>query len=159
MQIKKYGDDMDTRYGSPLSLRDAMGKILDESFWDPFEDRGVFHSEGSVRAFPKINVSENEKEVKVVANIPGVDPEKINIEVDEDSLILSGFIEEEKESSDEKHYRFEREFGEFYRDILLPAKVDPENVSAEANNGVITINLTKSVDKESRKKIEIKINS
>ncbi len=156
MQIKKYEGDINPRHGSPLSLREAMGKIFDESFWDPFDDRGLFSNEGSMNTFPKINVSEGEKEIKVVANIPGVDPEKINIEVDEDSLILSGQIEEEKESKGEKHYRFEREFGEFYRDILLPAKVNPDNVLAQAKNGVITINLPKSVDKESRKKIEIK---
>lgn len=159
MQIKKYEGDIHPRHGSPLSLREAMGKIFDESFWDPFDDRGIFSSEGSMNTFPKINVSESEKEVKVVANIPGVDPEKINIEVDEDTLVLSGQIEEEKESSDERHYRFEREFGEFYRDILLPSKVDPDKVLAQAKDGVVTINLPKSVDKESRKKIEIKKSS
>ncbi len=159
MQIQKHSGDIQPRHGSPLSLRDAMSRLFDESFWDPLEERGLSIPEKFAGAFPKVDILETEKGVKIVANIPGIDPEKVNIEVDEDSVILSGTIEEEKEESDARHYRFEREYGEFYRDFLLPAKVNPDKVFASAENGVITINLPKSVDKNTRKKIGIKKNS
>ena len=160
MQIQRRSGEIQPRHGSALSLRDAMSRLFDESFWDPFEERGLSASEQrSSGLFPKVDISENDKEVKITANIPGIDPEKVNIEVDEDSIVLSGTIEEEKEESDARHYRFEREYGEFYRDFLLPARVEPDKVSASAKNGVIVIKLPKSVDKNTRKKVDIKKNS
>ncbi len=159
MKIKRYSDEDQDRQRYPISLREAMGKLFDESIWDPFEDRGLWSDKRPSGFFPSVDISETEKEVKIAANIPGIDPEKVNIEVDEESVVLSGTIEEEKESSDASYYRFEREFGEFHRNLFLPAKVDPDKVSASAKNGVITIILPKSVDKESRKKIGIKKSS
>ncbi|MGM0482653.1 MAG: Hsp20/alpha crystallin family protein [Patescibacteria group bacterium] len=155
MQIQRRGGDLQPQNQGPLSLREAMGRLFDESIWDPFEDTGLL-SQDRGGLFPKVDISETDKEVKVIANIPGMDPEKVNIEVDEDSLTLSGTIEEEKEDSNERQYRFEREYGEFYRDFLLPARVDPDKVSAESKNGVITIKMSKVEDKSGRKKVDVK---
>lgn len=159
MKIQRYSGDLQPQTPGPLSLREAMSRLFDESFWDPFEDTSLSAGDRSGGLFPKVNISETENEVKVTANIPGIDPEKVSIEVDEDSLTLSGTIEEEKEDSDEKQYRFEREYGEFYRDFLLPARVDPDKVSAESKNGVIMIKMPKIEDKSGRKKIDVKNNS
>lgn len=156
MQLQRRGGDLQPQNYGPLSLREAMGKLFDESFWDPFEDSGLMSRDRAGYVFPKVNISETEKEVKVTANIPGIEPEKVNIEVDEDSVTLSGVIEEEREEKEEHHYSFEREYGEFYRDIFLPARVDPEKVSAESKDGVITIKMIKVEDKGGRKKIDIK---
>ncbi|MFP4539766.1 MAG: Hsp20/alpha crystallin family protein [Candidatus Paceibacterota bacterium] len=160
MQVQRRGNrDIQPREEAPLSLRDAMSRLFDESIWDPFEERGLLSDTGSRELFPKVDISETDKEVKIVASVPGIDPEKVNIEADEDSITLSGTIEEEKQDENERGYRYEREYGEFYRDLFLPAKVDPDNVSASAKDGVITINLPKAVDKDSRKKIDVKKNS
>ncbi|MGM0628836.1 MAG: Hsp20/alpha crystallin family protein [Patescibacteria group bacterium] len=156
MQIQRRGGDMQPQNSGPLSLREAMGRLFDESFWDPFEESGLLAQDRTESLFPKVNISETDEEVKAVANIPGMDPENISIEVDEDSLTLSGTLEEEKEDSNERQYRFERECGEFYRDFLLPARVDPDKVSAESKNGVITIKMPKVEDKSGRKKVDVK---
>lgn len=156
MKLQKRPENEHPHHGGPLSLREAMSRVFDESFWDPFEEKGLSLGERNIEAFPKVNISETEKEVKVTASIPGIDPEKINVEVQEDSVSISGALEEEKEDSNERHYRFERDYGEFYRSFTLPAKVDPGKVTAQSKNGVITIILPKTVDKALKKKVDVK---
>lgn len=138
-----------------VSLRDAMNRLFEESFWDPFEmiDRLPMTSRA---LFPKVDVSEDEKEVRVVANVPGVDTEKIGIEVEEDVLTISGKTEKEvkEEDKEKKFYRYEREYGEFRREIALPARVKAEAATAKAKNGVLEIVLPKA---DTREKAKVKI--
>ncbi len=132
-----------------LSLRDAMNRIFEESFWSPSE----FFSDSHIMN-PKTDIVEDEKEVKVTVDVPGVDPEKIDIEVEEGSISLSGKVEEEEEEKEKRYYRYERNYGEFRRFLDLPSKINPEEVSAKVKNGVLTIILPKK-EEEKRKKIEI----
>ena len=107
--------------------------------------------------FPKVDVSETDNEIKVVANVPGIDPEKIDIEVGDDYLSLSGKIEKEnKDEKDGKVYRYEREYGEFRREFSLPVRVNKNGIVAKARNGVLSITLPKSEDeRKARIKVEI----
>lgn len=132
-----------------LSLRDAMNRLFEESFWEPSE----FLSDLEAN-YPKTDIMEDEKEIKVIADVPGIDPEKIEIEAEEDSLSLSGKTEKEEEQKDKKFYRYERSYGQFRRSFPLPSKVDPEKVSAKVKNGVLTVTLPKT-DQGKRKRIEI----
>lgn len=107
--------------------------------------------------FPKVDVSETDSEIKVVANVPGIDPEKIDIEVGDDYLSLSGKIEKEnKDEKDSKVYRYEREYGEFRREFNLPARVNKDGIVAKAKNGVLSITLPKSED-ERKAKIKVEV--
>ena len=152
LKPQRYDDQRDD-IRPAVSLREAMNQLFNESFWDPFEDRSMMSNR---LEFPRVDISETDKEVKVVANVPGIDPDKLSIEADEDSLTLSGQIERQDEKQDEKQYRFEREYGEFHRDILLPARVDPDQVSAASKNGVVTIRLPKVEESSGKKKVEVK---
>ena len=127
------------------SDRDLLNWFFRDSLFDPDEWFSFWPVKGSI--FPKVDISETEDVIKVVANVPGVDPDKIEIEVDNDMLTISGKVEKEEEEKDEKLYRFERGYGEFRRQFSLPAKVDFEKVTAKAKNGVLTIILPK-VEKE-----------
>lgn len=148
------------RVMSPFSLID---RFFDDSFFDPFNvlTPSLFGSRrlGSVNsAFPKVDVSETDNEIKVVANVPGIDPEKVDIEVGDDYLSISGKIEKEQEEKDKKGkvYRYEREYGEFRREFSLPARVNKDGIVAKARNGVLTITLPKSEEeKKQRVKIEV----
>jgi len=140
-----------------MSLRDAMNRLFDESFWDPFDNFFGPHRQMISRvSFPKVDVSETGKEVRVVADIPGVDPDNVDIEVDEDVVTLSGQVnkETEEKDKDKKYYRFERECGEFKRVVPLPARVSPDKVSAKHKNGVLTVTLPK-VSPEKKRKVKI----
>ena len=143
-----------------LSLRDAMNRMFEESFWDPFEmiERIPALGRGTGQlAFPRVDMSEDENEVKVVANVPGVDTEKIEIEVEPETLILSGKMEKEmkEEDKEKKFYRYEREYGEFRREFALPARVKPDAVTAKARDGVLEITLPKAeVEKKAKVRID-----
>ena len=153
-----------SRYEPQLSPFSLLDRFLDDSFFDPFNimtpslmrNRGLASMSTS---FPKIDVSENESEIKVVANVPGIDPNNLDIEVGDDYLALSGKID--KETSNEKNgkvYRLEREYGEFRREFSLPARVNKDGIVAKAKNGVLSITLPKSED-ERRTKVKVQVDN
>ncbi len=94
----------------------------------------------------------------MVANIPGIDPERISVEVGDDYLSLSGNIEKEAEEQDEKGkvHRYEREYGEFRREFSLPSRVNKEGIVAKAKNGILTLTLPK-IEDERKTKIKVEV--
>lgn len=93
----------------------------------------------------------------IEADIPGVDPNEMEISLDNGFLTIKG--ERESESKDEKdgYTRVERFYGNFYRRFSLPDNADPENVSATSNKGVLQIKVGKSkVEKPKRIKVDVK---
>ncbi len=151
-----------TPYESRVSPFSLIDRFFDDSFFDPFNmmmpsllrNRNLTNVSS---IFPKVDVSETEDEIKVAANVPGIDPDKLNIEVGDDYLSLPGKIY--KDVKDEKEgnvYRYEREYGEFRREFTLPARVKADQISAKAKNGVLTITFPKS-EEEKKHKIKVEI--
>lgn len=139
-----------------FSLRDAMDRLFDESFWAPLGlIEGGRGRKGIAAFIPRVDISETDTEVKVRADIPGIDPDKVNIEVTEDSLALSGSVEKSSEEKEENFYRMERQAGHFSREFILPSKIDPHSAEAKAKNGTITITLKKQPS-EQKRKVQIK---
>lgn len=143
---------------SPFSLVD---RFFEDSFLDPFNvlSPSFFGGRrlGVNMTFPKVDVSETDSEIKVAANVPGIDPEKIDIEVGDDYLALSRKIEKEnKDQENGKVYRYEREYGEFRREFALPARVDKEGIVAKVKNGVLSVTLPKTKD-ERKSKIKVQV--
>ena len=148
-------------YGSAPSPLSLLDRFFDDGFFEPFSmlapSASPGRSLGSTRGvFPKVDVAETENEIRVTANVPGVDPDRIDIEVGEDYLSLKGAIEKEDEHKDAsgKIYRYERESGEFRREFSLPARVNKGGIRATARNGVLTITLPKS-EEERRTKVRV----
>lgn len=145
-------------FASPFSL---INRFFDDS-WDPFNmmTPSLFRNRwlGNVSTvFPKVDVEETDKEIVVTANVPGLDPKDINVEVGDDYLSLSGKAEKEnKEEKKGKVYRYEREYGEFRREFALPARVNKDEIVAKAKNGVLTITLPKS-EEEMKKRVKIDV--
>lgn len=148
-------------YEPQVSDFSLIDRFFDDAFASPFSMLSPTRSVGiggMSTTFPKVDVSETEKEIKVVANIPGIDPEKIDIEVGDDYLSLSGRIEKENKTEDKagKIYRYEREYGEFRREFALPTRVNKEGIVAKAKNGVLSVTLPKSED-ERKAKVKIEV--
>jgi HSP20 family protein len=103
------------------------------------------------RVYPAINVTEEGNNLYIRAELPGVNPENLDISVVEGKLMLSG--ERKIGAEDEKtgYHRREREAGFFRRTIVLPVKVDSGKVSAAMKNGILTITLPKSEEAIPRK--------
>ncbi len=115
--------------------------------WDRLFDRlldGAWvSSAGSSHGLP-LDISVSDEQICVKAEVPGMNPEDLNISLAGDVLNLSGRKVDEDESEDGARYYTERHFGSYQRAIKLPCPVDPDHVSAEHKNGVVTITLQKS---------------
>lgn len=156
-------ENQSLQHRSDRNSSSLIDHFFDQSFWDPFSmmTPGLFRSgalSGVSSAFPKVDVEETDKEIRVCADIPGIDPQNINIEVGDDYLSLSGRIEREERNKEQgtKGYRYEREYGEFRREFSLPARVNKDDIVAKAKNGVLTITLPKT-EAEQKKKIKVEI--
>ncbi|MBD3238652.1 MAG: Hsp20 family protein [Candidatus Moranbacteria bacterium] len=131
------------------TLRDAMSRLFDESVWQPFGGAVAFNAD-----FPQLDISEDKDNVKVTADVPGIDMKNINIEVEDDYMIISGKQEKEKVTEEENVYREERSYGEFRREFVLPASVEADKVKAKLKDGVLKIEMPKA-EKAKAKKIAI----
>lgn len=116
------------------TLRDQMNKFLDETF----------HSPEGIELQPSVDVFEAGEEIVAKINIPGIDPEEVEIMVSEDTLIVQGEVTEEQQLDEEGYHKIERQTGSFKRTISLPFKVKREEASASAEYGVLEIRMPKS---------------
>jgi len=137
-----------------VRYRDPFEALV-QDFFSPFglipRDFGLFGGDFT----PRVDVTETDKEVKVTAELPGVDEKDISLELDENALVLSGEKKEEHEEKSRTGYRLERSYGSFHRVIPLPARVDVEKAHAEFKRGVLSVKLPK-LEESTRKRIEIK---
>ena len=129
--------------------------------WDPFAELGELRTrfdrmfdewlDGRERAWtPAIDVVRENGHLVVRADIPGMKPEEVKIEVEDDILTVSGEHEERKEEKDKHYVRRERRYGSFSRSMALPAGVDAKKIKAKTHDGVVevTIPLPKEATKE-----------
>jgi HSP20 family protein len=100
--------------------------------------------------FPALNVSEDDNNLYVRAELPGVVPEEIEITTKENNLIIKGEREIAAEGEKVSYHRREREAGSFRRIISLPTRVDAEKVTAVCKNGVLTVTLPKAAEAKPR---------
>ncbi len=106
---------------------------------------------------PKIDVIDEEKQIVVKVDIPGVEPNNVDIQFDNHTLTIRGERDTKCQKEDKKDncIYYERIKGSFYRSIALPGAIDEEKISAKSNHGVLTIILPK-LKQSMAKKIEIK---
>ena len=135
--------------------------------WDPFRDFnalnerfGNFLGKGweapmSTTAWnPNVDIFENDNEVVIKAELPGVNAKDIEIKLENNVLTIKGERRFEKEAKEENYHRIERDYGSFSRAFSLPVAVNGEKVTAEYKDGVLKVLLPK---KEEIKPKPIKI--
>lgn len=136
-------------------LRREMDSLFDNFFRgfdiEPFEK--------GVGAFiPNIDVTENDNEIRVSAELPGMDEKDIDVSLLHDMIIIRGEKKEEREDKGKDFYRTERSYGSFSRSIPLPAEVETDKVEAKFSKGVLTISLPKTAKNVTeKKKITVKV--
>jgi len=105
---------------------------------------------------PTVDVSETDKEIRVTAEIPGLEEKDFDLTLSGNNLIIKGEKKVERETKDEQVFRRESSYGMFRRSIPLPTEVDEEKVAATYKNGILKITLAKSASaKKSGKKITV----
>ncbi|MBW5448647.1 Hsp20 family protein [Cohnella sp. CFH 77786] len=125
--------------------------------WDRFftNDFPFVHFGGQGTGRVSIDLYETENEVVASCEIPGLEKkEDVSIDVDRDSLSISGTLNRVNEVKDERMHRQERYFGRFRRSVALPSPVSSEGVSATYKNGVLEVRMPK-LKGDSKKKIDV----
>jgi HSP20 family protein len=130
--------------------------------WDPFAELGPFR-EDLGRLFdryssligmrgwqPAVDLCEDDDTFTLKAEIPGVEPENVDITVTPENITLRGTVDREEEEQEEGYIRSERRYGEFARTVALPAEIKPGTARATFKNGVLTVVLPKAAPGHSR---------
>jgi len=116
------------------------------------------YARGSYRtapSYPALNLWADEESVIIRAELPGVDPEDLEVSVDDGDLTLSGSRTREELPEGATYHRQERNYGSFARTIHLPYKIDAEEVNASMQDGVLTLTLPRA-EEDKPKKIKVK---
>ena len=128
------------REGDPFSyLRQQVNRVFDDFWGAPSLARGESWSGFA----PQVDVTETDKDVKVCAEIPGVEAKDIDVSVEDGTLRIRGEKKYEREENEKGQYRMERSYGSFERAIPLPVEVDEAKAKAEFKNGVLRLTLPK----------------
>jgi HSP20 family protein len=105
---------------------------------------------------PSVDITEDEKEYLIKADLPEVKKEDVTVTVDDQVLTITGERKFEKEEKGKKYHRIERSYGTFVRSFTLPTGADGGNVSAEFKDGVLKVHLPKN-EKAKAKPVEVKV--
>jgi HSP20 family protein len=133
-----------------LSLHRNVNRLFDEVFRG-FDVPATFsRTSGRGGYWPNVEVSENDKEIRVVAEVPGLEEKDIEVLLDEGVLTLRG---EKKSETEDKDRQFsERYYGRFERRLALGREVEEDKVAANFKNGVLTVTLPKTAKAQAHAK-------
>ena len=127
-----------------LELREEMNRALEG--WPRVSRlrRWAGEEEGMRGAWmPAVDIRENKNAIEVLAELPGIDPENVDVSVEGNVLSIRGERRQEEIRDDETVHRVERSYGVFERSFTLPRSVNPEKVSASYREGVLTVTVPK----------------
>jgi len=136
-------DEMENRLATMIAARESTGnggkEALTVAQWSPLVD-----------------ITEDEKEYLIKAELPEMKKEDVRLTVENDVLAISGERKFEKEEKGRKYHRVERAYGSFVRSFSLPENADGSKVTADFKEGMLQVHLPKS-EKAKPKAIEIKV--
>ncbi len=132
------------------TLQDRINRAFRESYTGG-QDESLTTSTFS----PAVDVYEDEHQVTLKIEVPGIDEKDIDVRVENNTLTVHGERKIEQEEKEENYRRVERQYGSFTRNFTLPQTVDTDNVSATYDKGVLKIALPKKADAKPK---QIKVN-
>src|ERR1700716_2277919 len=134
------------------TLQDRMNRLFRESYNN---EAGRDDSLTTSSYGPVVDVYEDEHNVTLKIEVPGIDEKEIDVRIENNTLIVHGERKIEKEEKEENYRRVERQYGSFTRTFTLPSTVDHENVQADYDKGVLKIKLAKKAEAKPK---QIKVN-
>ena len=140
-------------------LQDRMNRLFDDSF----RGMGLPHTEGEEdwalggTWAPAVDIYEQEGDIVLKAELPGIDPKNVDIRIENNVLTLRGERKVDQQVKRESYHRVERAYGAFTRSFTLPAVVDQERIKADYRDGVLSVTLPKR-EEAKPKQINISIN-
>ena len=133
------------------TLQDRMNRLFRESYNDAGRDESLTTSSFA----PAVDVYEDEHQVTLKIEVPGIEEKDIDVRVENNTLTVHGERKIEKDEKEENYRRVERQYGSFMRTFTLPQTVDTEKVSATYEKGVLKITLPKKAEAKPK---QIKVN-
>ena len=162
----------DSQSLSPVSHINNLNQLhreIDRLFDDAFRGFGLpdrsraeflnqFFSDDLTPAFKaSINISSDDKQYTITLEVPGLSQDDVSIELKDRVLVIKGSKQEEQEDKDKHYYRRECRYGAFERVLAVPDDANVDNIQADMNKGLLTINIPRTeADKSDVKKISIK---
>lgn len=148
-------------YTSPFGFMQRMMNEMDRMFSRFGFGGGItmpsmFEASEEQMWSPVIETFEREGELVLRADLPGLEQKDVNVEVEGDELVISGKRKHEEEKKTAGRYYSERRYGSFERRMTLPADIDPEQINASFENGVLEITLKMPEEKPKTRKVEVK---
>ena len=132
-------------------FRNEMNRLFEGFFSRPLPVPSWFETIEPGQWLPTVDMTESDTQIKVRAELPGIDPQDVDVSVSEDRLVISGEKKSCTEESGEGWSHCESHYGAFSRAIPLPESVDPAKVTARYDKGVLTVELAKSPTSAARK--------
>ena len=133
-----------TRYSDPIDQ--LFGAVL---------GNGARNGGGSLMRAPDTDVIETEREIRVVTEMPGLKRENIEVDVENNVLTIRGEKREERTEGEQGRFHLsERRYGTFTRSFVLPRDVDPDQIHAGFQDGVLTISIPKN-ERVRRRRIQV----
>jgi HSP20 family protein len=138
---------------NPFTLMRRMNEEMDRAFSQLWGGTGGTEQRASW--YPAVEVTEHDNQIQVRADLPGLKPEDVKVEVTDDSLIIQGERKQQQEHQIGKAYRSERRYGQFYREIALPEGVNADEIKAQFRDGVLEVTVPTPQQVSNRRQIEI----
>ncbi len=139
-------------FNNPFAVMRRMSEEMDRAFSQTWGGAG---GERAGSWYPAIEISEHDDQLHVHADLPGLKPEDVKVELTNDSLIIQGERKQQHEHHIGKAYRSERRYGQFYREIALPEGVNPDQVKAQFRDGVLEVTVPVPQQASNRRQIQI----
>lgn len=124
------------------TLQDRMNRLIH----DQLANVGSEDSLTAGSFVPPVDVYEDEHSIQLKMEVPGIDEKDIDIRLENNVLTVHGERKFEKETKEENYRRVERRYGSFSRSFALPTTVNPEDVSADYDKGVLTVKMAKRAE-------------
>jgi HSP20 family protein len=138
-----------TSFRGATTLQDQINRLFNDAFERTSEESNL------TTWAPAVDINENEHELVVKADLPGVEAKDLDVRVENNVLSIRGERQFEKNVNEENYLRVERAYGSFSRSFSLANTVNPEGIKADYQNGVLTLNIPK---REEAKPKQIKVN-
>jgi len=140
------------RFGRLTDLRDEIDRLLDGTLAEFTKTSNLLSG-----WTPAFDVYEDKDNFSVVAELPGMKKEDIEVSLHNGTLSISGERKCETKHEDTEVYRSERFFGRFQRTISLPTAVAADNIKAQYKDGILTVTLPKT-EEAKPKQIDVAVN-
>lgn len=143
----------------PIGELDSMRRVMDRVFNQMFSSPLLGPARGTEAAglLPSVEVYTTDTHVMVKAELPGIDPSGVHVDVTEDAVSLSGELQREDEIKEDNYYRSERQYGHFERVVPLPNRVKEAEAKATFKHGLLTIALplAEAIKKPAARRLDI----